>query len=552
MSEQKTFDYIVVGGGSAGCVVAARLAEYRLGTVLLLETGEPVENNPETMTADGFKYAFANDSVMKDRMSVAQASCSHRTLYAGSGTGMGGSGSVNGMVYTRGDKLDFEQWPEGWHWDDVAPVFTELEQRLRVRSRGATRFTETCIRAAEQIGFRQKDGLNDGDLCGYIGYNDMNYEGDQRRSSYMSFIHGNKPELLTVRTQTIVHKIVFDSNDHSSSSSNSNNNAIGVEIEQNGIRETVAVRGEVILCAGALETPKLLMLSGIGPKEQLDSFGIDIVKDEKAIGQNLHDHPNVCMFYKGVKKIDFGHPQIYGFGRSNQQTDLPKAQADTCYTFMAAPITLKQSMYRMLPALVLPGKLFYNKLLRRLFRKIVDVVFFFPSVERFVDHVYGVVVILGKPESKGQLRLASTDVRDQAFIDPAYYSNPIDMETMLKGVKVAKQMATQKGFKEWGNTPLVAANKSDNDVVIKKWIKGATMTTFHYCGTCTMGEGDDAPVGLDLKLKGINNVRVADASVIPEVPVSAINAPSMMIGFRAAEFIAAELSSENNQRVVNQ
>jgi choline dehydrogenase len=541
MNQQTAFDYIVVGGGSSGCVVAARLAELGLGTVLLLESGEPVECNPETMTADGFKYAFANDSVMKDRMSVVQKSCSDRSLYAGSGTGMGGSGSVNGMVYTRGDKHDFEQWPQGWHWDDVAPAFAELEQRLRVRTRGATEFTEICIHSAEQLGFRKKNGLNDGDLCGHIGYNDMNYENDQRRSSYMSFIHDNKPELLSVRAHTIVHKLIFQ-----------NKNAVGVEIEQNGIRETVAVNAEVILCAGALETPKLLMLSGVGPKEQLGGFGIELVKDEKMIGQNLHDHPNVCMFYKGKKKIDFGHPQIYGFGRSNHQTDLPKAQADTCYTFMAAPITLKQSMYRMLPALVLPGKLFYNKLLRRVFRKIVDGLFFFSFVERFVDHVYGVVVILGKPESRGQLRLASTDVRDQALIDPAYYREPVDMETMLQGVKVAKKMATQQGFREWGNTPLVAANKSDSEDTIKKWISGATMTTFHYCGTCAMGEGDDAPVGLDLKLKGINNVRVADASVIPEVPVSAINAPSMMIGFRAAEFIAAELNSENNQRVVNQ
>ena len=542
MSEQTSFDYIVVGGGSSGCVVAARLAESGAGTVLLLESGEPVENNPETMTSDGFKYAFANDRVMIDRMSVAQKSCANRTTYAGSGTGMGGSGSVNGMVYTRGDKLDFEQWPEGWHWADVAPAFAEVEQRLRVRTRAATSFTDMAIHAAEQVGFKQKNGLNDGHLCGYIGYNDMNYEDDQRRSSYMSFIHGNKLELLTVRTSTVVHRLVFDEN----------NNAIGVETERNGVKETVAVNNEVILCAGALETPKLLMLSGIGPRQQLDEFGIKIIKDEKGIGQNLHDHPNVCMFYKGEKDIDFGHPQVYGFGRSNPQTDLPKGQADTCITFMAAPITLKQSMYRMLPAVMLPGKLFFNKLLRRLSRILVDVLFFFPFVERFVDHVYGVVVILGKPRSKGQLRLASTDVRDQALIDPAYYSDPVDMETMLKGVELAKQIAVQKGFQEWGNKPLVAANRSDKQQTVKKWIVGATMTTFHYCGTCTMGESDDAPVGLDLKLKGFNNVRVADASVIPEVPVSAINAPSMMIGFRAAEFIAADVNDENELRVANQ
>ncbi len=530
MSDKNNYDYVVIGGGSAGCIVAARLAEENCGSVLLLEAGDRAENNPETLSHDGFKYAFANDNVMIDRMSVKQSACGDRNLYVGTGRGMGGSGSVNGMVYTRGDKLDYAQWPEGWKWDDVAPAFDKLEQRLRVRHREASKFTEIALAAAEKNGFKRKHGMNDGDLCGFMGYNDMNYEGEFRRSSYVSFVKDNKSEGLTVKTQSQVNRIIFKGN-----------KAEAVEVKIGGVMHTITVNREVILCAGALETPKLLMLSGVGPKAHLQEHDIAVVKDVPAIGQNLKDHPNICIFYRGKQPVDFGYPQMYGFQKFNNKLPLPQGQADTCIAWLAAPITVKQSMYRMAPATALPPKLFFNRGMRKLFRVAINIAFSFKKLEQFVNQMYGIVVILGKPLSAGSVKLASNDVKEPMLIDPAFYKNPADMDTMLNAVDWVKKIVADEGMKAWGSQPVIPAMRSSNPETIKRWIYNATMTTFHFCGTCMMGKEDDKPVDLNLKLKGFSNVRVADASVMPEIPVSALNAPSMMIGYRAADMIINDI-----------
>ncbi|MEZ5435807.1 MAG: GMC family oxidoreductase [Pseudomonadales bacterium] len=433
-NDSNTYDYIVVGGGSTGCIVAGRLAEANVGSVLLLEGAGRAEANPETLSADGFKYAFANDKVMLDRMSAEQHACGNRTLYAGSGRGMGGSGSVNGMVYTRGDQLDFAQWPAGWQWQDVAPTFAQLEERLRPRHREGTAFTELALAAAEAAGFQRKHGLNDGQLNGYMGYNDMNYEGDKRRSSYVAFIAENKSSTLTVKTKASVQKVLFDAQQR----------AIGVEALINGKQQTLNARYEVVLCAGALETPKLLMLSGVGPAEHLQSFNIPVIKDVPSIGSNLQDHPNVSLFFQGRKPVDFRYPQVYGFTRCNPELALPAQQADTCFAWLAAPVTMQQSMTRMAPATILHGKKFFNPVLKGLIRLALKTALLLPPVNRFINNLYGVVIILGKPLSRGTLRLASRNAKDPAVIDLAYFSNPTDMETMINGVELAKKLARTK------------------------------------------------------------------------------------------------------------
>jgi choline dehydrogenase len=527
VSDEQSFDYVVVGGGSSGCVVAGQLAEDRSLQVALLELGDRAEDHPETLDADGYKHAFANDALLLERFSVPQPSCGNQRLFLGSGRGMGGSGSINGMVYTRGDRADYESWPDGWQYDDVAPFFEGLEKKLRVRPRPATRFTETFIASAEHVGFRRSEDMNDGDLSGVIGYETMNYEGDARRSSYVAFVKDAAARNLTVCPRTRALRVLFEGD-----------RAVGVEVEQDGVRRTIRARREVVLCAGALETPKLLLLSGVGPVRSLGEFGIPLVRDVQGVGKNLHDHPNVALFFLGKLEVDSYYPQLYAFHRANKSSDLPPGQSDTCYVMYPARSSFREAAMRMLPA-KLPESL-YGGASKRAIRGAIATATRFSGVNDFIARVWGCVVILGKPKSRGTLGLRSRDAADQALIDPAYFAHPEDMRTMLEGVRLAQRIAKAPSLAAWGNTALLPPALLTSDKQLTWFIENNAMTTFHYAGTCRMGEDRDAVVDSELRVRGLRGLRVADASVVPFTPVSAMNAPSMMIGYRAAALIAAE------------
>jgi choline dehydrogenase len=527
VSEQ-TFDYVVVGGGSAGCVVAGQLSEQPAMEVALLELGDTAERHPETLAADGYKHAFANDALLLERFSVPQPRCGKQRLFLGSGRGLGGSGSINGMVYTRGDRRDYDSWPAGWHYDDVAPAFEKLEKRLRVRARAATQFTEQFVASAALAGFRRSEDMNDGDLGGVIGYETMNYEGHARRSSYVAFVKealGRKN--LHVLPRSLVQRVVFEGR-----------RAIGVEVESAGGLRLIRARREVILCAGALETPKLLLLSGVGPLRQLEAVGIAPVLDLPAVGKNLHDHPNVALFFLGREPVDAFYPQLYGFQRANPDSDLPAGQSDTCYVMYPARSSFREAAMRMLPA-KLPQAL-YGRASKSLIRAAIAGATRVSSVEAFIARVWGTVVILGKPKSRGELTLASRDPKAQARIDPAYFAHPEDMQTMLRGVRLAQRIAAGAPLARWGNRALLPPALLRSDRELGWFIEHNAMTTFHYAGTCRMGDDEAAVVDAQLRVRGLHGLRIADASVVPFTPVSAMNAPSMMIGYRAAELLLSE------------
>ena len=524
------YDYIVVGGGSAGCIVAAELANDTSCQVLLLESGPPAEEHPETLIANGYKEAFINDAVMGERFCVPQAHSAKQRIFAGTGTVMGGSGSVNGMVYTRGSREDYDEWPKGWHWDDIQGDFEAIEKTLRPHRRPPTQWTEACIASATEHGFTRKEDLNDGNMSNVIGYEWMSYEGEARRSSYVAFLKdaGERPN-LTVLTGARAHHVVFTAQKR----------ARAVEFEHDGALKRAEATQEIVLCAGALETPKLLMLSGVGPSEHLRAFDIPVVVNRPAVGDGLHDHPNVPVFFKAKSDIDCFYPQLYSFFRTNEDSDLPASQSDTCYVYWPAPSAMRQMMQRMLPPMVVPHAL-YGPRSRQMVRSMVGGAFKIGALQRFTDHMFGIILILGKPKSRGTLRLQSTDVTTQALIDPAYYSDPEDMETMIKGIRIARAIGGASGLAEWGAKELMPGKRVNSDAAIAKYVRANTITTYHFAGSCRMGISETHAVDPELRLRGVTGLRVADASTIPWTPVSALNAPSMLIGYRAAKLIRSE------------
>lgn len=531
------FDYIVVGAGSSGCILAAELARDPAVSVLVLEAGPPAEDHPEVLRASGYKQAFINPELMWDRVSEPQPGCAGNRLFMGSGRTTGGSGAINAMVYTRGDRRDYAEWRcPGWTWDDLVPDFEAVETRLRVRRLPPTRFTEACIEAAEDAGFRRKEDLNDGDLCGYLGYEWMNAdpERDVRNNSYATFL---KPRLgqnnLTLLCGAAVERVALESG-----------RAVGVCFRRQGSADATLARArrEVILCAGTLETPRLLMLSGIGPADELRALGIEPRVDLPAVGRNLQDHPNVSVFFRGKQPTDCTWAQLYGFHRASPDSTLPPDQADTCYVFYSARSSFREGALRLLPLMLLPLFLYRKAWLVKALRALLSAVFALPPVRWLVERMYGVVVILGKPRSRGRVRLLSADPRAQALIDPNYFGDSDDLDTVVRGVRLARKITAAPALKTWGNGELIPGARARSDEALRTFVRKNAMTTYHYAGTCRMGSLDDpdgAVVSDRLEVHGVRGLRIADASVIPSVPVSAMNAPSMVIGYRASQLIQA-------------
>ncbi|MEZ4370983.1 MAG: GMC family oxidoreductase [Polyangiaceae bacterium] len=528
----ESYDYIVVGAGSSGSIVAAELV--RAGkSVLLLEAGPSAEEHPQTLEADGYKLTFVNDEVFYDRFSEPQPHTGQARVFMGTGKVVGGSGSVNGMVYTRGSRQDFEEWPEGWRWGDVDPDFRAVEARLRVRPRPGTQWTEACIGSAEANGFRRSPDFLDGNFSDVIGYEAMSYEGEARRSSYAAFIKEDdlaSGSLLSLRTGAAVKRLELREG-----------RATGVYYSDRDGNHQARARAEVVLCAGALETPRLLQLSGVGPAEWLREAGVPVVHDQPEVGRNLHDHPNVPVFFRAARDVDSRYPQLYSFYRTHRGSDLPEGQSDTCYVYWPAPSAMKYMVQRMLPPMVLPPALYHTRA-KQWVRSGIGSLFDLESVDRFVDRLFGIIVILGKPKSRGEVRIRSSRGEEPAAYHPHYLEHAEDLEVLVQGVRKARAIAASGPLATWGAKEVMPGAWCKSEAALRWYVKRNMITTYHFAGTCRMGSNGSSVVDTRLRFRGLQGLRIADASVIPWTPVSALNAPSMLIGYRAARYLLEEQS----------
>jgi len=271
----------------------------------------------------------------------------------------------------------------------------------------------------------------------------------------------------------------------------------------------------------------------------LRAHSVPVLLDRGAVGRNLHDHPNVPLFFLGRKPVDCFYPQLYGFHRANPDLALPPRQSDTCYVFYPARSSLKQAMKRILPGMLIP-EAWYTPTTRALVRRALDAVYATGALDGLIERLYGIVVILGKPVSRGSVTLHSDRPGQCARLDPAYFEARVDIDTMVRGVRLARRIAGAAPLAEWGNTALHPLARVATDDQLARWIERNAITTYHYAGTCRMGTDEAAVVDTRARLRGVRGLRVVDASIIPFTPVSAMNAPSMLVGYRAARFVREE------------
>ncbi|EDL53614.1 choline dehydrogenase [Vibrio mediterranei AK1] len=531
-----SYDFIIVGGGSAGCVLASRLSEDPTVNVCLLEAGGK-DTSPFIHTPVGCVVMMPTKINNWGFETVPQPGLNGRKGYQPRGKTLGGSSSINAMMYARGHRYDYDLWAslgnEGWSYDECLPYFKKAENNevhhdefhgqggpLNVADlRSPSPMVERYLSACESIGVPTNHDVNGAEQFGAMQTQVTQLNGE-RCSAAKAYLtpNLNRPN-LTVLTKATTHKVLFDGK-----------RAIGVEYGMKGQRFQIYCNKEVILSAGAFGTPQVLLLSGVGPKQELDKHGIDQVHDLAGVGKNLQDHIDLVHSYRTTAKRDT-------FGVSLKMA----SEASK-----AVPQWFKQRQ----------GKLSSNfaEGIGFLYSDIdVDVpdlefVFVVAVVDDHarkihMSHGFSSHVTLLRPKSTGTVTLNSADPYDVPSIDPAFFQDPDDMRVMIKGWKKQYQMLQSEAFDDVRGASFYPVDP-DDDAAIEQDIRNRADTQYHPIGTCKMGTSDDpeAVVDSELSVYGMDNLRVVDASVMPTLVGGNTNAPTIMIAEKIADVIKAKYS----------
>lgn len=522
---QHEVDFLIIGGGSAGCVLADRLSECGKYDVLLLEAG-PRDRSPFIHIPAGFLSLLENPSLSWRYGSEPQASSSGRLIAYPQGKMLGGTGSLNGMLYVRSARAEHQRWLDegcqGWSFDDVLPIYEKLEningaaphKRMPVTSFVKQHYLSSAfLQACKQAGLTVRDSLNGIEREGAAAFH-QNRLGRFRSGPAQTYLRNARARPnLQIMTNALAQRIVFEGK-----------RAVAAQVQRDGQVFHIKAHKEIIVSCGAIRSPQLLQLSGVGPAQLLNSLAIPLVLDHAGVGENLRDHYSVRLTQR-VSGTGTLNERTRGFALASELlsyvakgSGVLTMGASSCAAFAKSSSTLTAPDLQLsfAPASFEPGT---YKLERR------------GGMTISVYHSY--------PQSKGSVRIRSTNSALSPSIQPNYLSQAGDCRALLAGLRLARQIFSMSALSRWGIEETLPGPAIQSD---EQWIDYARhkgVSGYHLVGTCRMGTGENAVVDPQLRVRGMQGLRVVDASILPSCTSGNSNAPTLMVAEKGADMILA-------------